>query len=89
MSASQSTSFPPTSANTNDESQSKKSKKINDFFLPENEDTMNNTMIAKMTAVDGLRFRVFWSSESIRKLFDKAGHKKLTKSANTSVVITP
>lgn len=64
------------------QTQSKRPKKMDDFFRPANEETLD-TMIAKMAAVDGLPFRVFCCSESMKTLFKKAGYKNLPKSPHT------
>ncbi|CAG5041260.1 unnamed protein product [Parnassius apollo] len=60
----------------------KKAKTINDFFHVKEEDDLD-TILAKMTAVDGVPFKIFCSSESMRKLFGKAAYKDLPKSPNT------
>ncbi|CAK1599890.1 unnamed protein product [Parnassius mnemosyne] len=59
----------------------KKAKTINYFFHVKEEDDLD-TILAKMTAVDGVPFKIFCSSESMRKLFGKAAYN-LPKSPNT------
>lgn len=49
-----------------------KKMKISDFFKADDDDVQ--TAVSKMAALDGLPFRVFSTSETLRKLFKKSGY---------------